>query len=1800
MKKMQVLFFSVITFILIFCCNTTAFAESVRGQINSWGTNWMAQDTNFGSIWKATLTSGTTRTGSEFKYDQDGIWNSQWGLEDTASNATVNSTIGKARKWGDASALTFDETSGNRYTFTLAGSSGDNERDFTIQETSGDPTDILTAFDNNLKDPATGPVTVSIQLAAALNAQEQVWVCFTTNNFTSRPIVPASGSATNYTATVPGEECGARIQYYILTSTMPSNRIVSQMDLCTLRGNKPGTTNYYYRVGGGNCWHIPTNAEPSAAFMRNPPTNGVDPAQDVFFYNGVYTGAYNQTGGTLYHRKAGDVSWTTTNLQWDSNSGNNQYWVTAIPGGSYAVTNEVEYYLEITFSDNHTTYLGTTNDGQASVTWLTVSNARAHAFLYTYGQTNEPAPEYGNSWHYPTNAEPSGAFMRNPPTNGMPPSTDVYIYNGTYTNDSDQTGGTVFYRQVGTVPWLSTNLSFDQNAPSGNQYWKTFIPGDTFDATNEVEYYLKITYNNADTTYLGTTNGTGCIKYPTNSVAATNTFTYTYGEVSYNLGNCWHVPANYEPPGAYMRNPRNPYSNNTVYIYNGNQSAGDGNPGDQSGGTLYYRLQGAGGGWTATNLDFDIEYGNNKFWKTAIPAGTFGATNVVEYYLSITYNDHDTTYLGTTNDTTSETYGLASGAQGNPFSYTYGGEPGSEAGFLWHNTNRVSLGNGSVQFWLKIGYAQGTGTNRWVDNCVLYYTTNGLTPSGTNGTPGANTVAVPLSFNHMEEDTFEQGDAMWWDGTVSNLPSSQGSTIKYKIGAWNSTGSGIERFAEYNTEAEDNKVYEFSLYVAGASGLQVDGVNADYTTTKFFINEAAGETAEFVVHYQPETGASNVQVFCNVNRRDLCDVDYTNAMISADGYPDGINPPDGNYITPADTGAYFTAFAMTGGPVDYYWTCTVSRCGAYRLTARYQKNAAGPYDWNWYSSDGRRDHAVVVSPRKTHALTMYELNTLTVEAESATENGRSTFRDLLSTNDVGGDPGPYDPFNLEYLDYIQANCLWFQPIHPSAGTDRGDPEGYTPGSPYATRDYFAVSPYFGAQTNEESALAEFTNFVYHCDHFTGTVGTINIMLDGVFNHTSWDAEMGQGGVDLGFCTNVDDRIGWFKPHWYSLWTDYGSNATYYHSVYSNDIATAPDRGDFGKWDDVADLFFGRYSALVRHNPGNNGDYLNEDDVYDFAGMSTNTMDLWKYFAYYTEYWLEQTGHSGSNSYIEAEDDLGIDGLRCDFGQGLPPQCWEWIINSTRKIKWNFIFMAETLDGGKPGYRSNRHFDVLNEDMVFKFTQAHISESWQFRQAFEDRREAYNGGAVLLNLTGHDEVMPENDAWMTASRYGAVSTVDGIPMIFYGQAQGIQAYLGNETSLTNTGFERFELNFGKYIPNFKQWNKLTVWNSPPANSSGLDQWYGRVNWARHNSPALRSRNRYFLQRTAGGENDDILAVAKYQHAYGAPDTSDVVLAFALILDASHTPASDTYDLQGCWNLLGLDTNAYYNVRNLASSDALGTWLWATNKHGSELWNDGIWVNLPADDGGAITRDGALVQYLKIDEVGAPTHTISVSTGANGSIIPAGNVTVTNGDSRAFTVAADSLYRIASLTTNGSSIAYSFGNTDTNYIFTWINVVADGSLTGAFTSIVTTNTPDAVPYTWIDQYYPAATNFEQQAQTDTDDDQMAAWKEYIAGTDPTNASSVFRINSIADTAGQTNFTITVATEPGKRYVIEFTDDMLTNHVTWSGFANTNDGIGRWIETNTGSGSYAFVDDFTTNTTDGAPARNIRYYKINVDNP
>ncbi|HEV2694778.1 MAG TPA: alpha-amylase family glycosyl hydrolase [Verrucomicrobiae bacterium] len=788
-----------------------------------------------------------------------------------------------------------------------------------------------------------------------------------------------------------------------------------------------------------------------------------------------------------------------------------------------------------------------------------------------------------------------------------------------------------------------------------------------------------------------------------------------------------------------------------------------------------------------------------------------------------------------------------------------------------------------------------------------------------------------------------------------------------------------------NTASASPFTFAVTNNVIGTPVLTVNGVNADYTTTHVFVNELNNDAIPFTLLFSPNAGTvTNVEIFSNLNRRNRAALDA-----NGDGIEDGIVPPDGNLIPAGDDNNYYKAYPMTNlGGGQYSLTLNATNCGAYRLTARFK--VVGNPAWFWYSggSTSRRDHAIVVTPTKARNIVMYELNAMNIDADGSGQNDRSTFTDLYN----GPGSKPYDAatnrFNLQYVQNLGVNWLWFQPIHPigidGRQTDPDTGQPYSVGSPYAVKNFFQVNPLLSKANTRDAAMAEFTNFVAAAD-----AANINVMLDEPFNHTAFDAELDASGVYY-FATNAatTDEIRNREARFYSLSNDYCERASS-----AANVAIAPDRGDFGKFTDTHDVYFGRYSALVCQNPADNGNYLNEGDTFDYSTSTGNfdgiTQNVWRYFADSLLYWLDKTGcpvGTPANQTFK-----GIDGVRADFGQGLPPQCWEYIINKVRSRKWDFVFMTESLDGGAVTYRSNRHFDILNESLLFDLQNA--ASASDYRNAFDARRSSYGQSLVLLNNTSHDEET-YSDPYLALIRYAACGTIDGAPMTFYGEELGIS---------TTFGFDQYELNFGKNIPNFKKYNSLQPVLKPANRTYALDQlWpvYAGINQARNFSPALRSSSRYYLNQT-GSETPqaNIFSVAKYVTANGAPNFNDVVFAFTP-LDRNNTQAGnfDVNITQNGTNLFGIKPARIYNVKNISAYTAIdgnrrNVWLWGGGIAGSNVLANGVYVSLnpvPASNG-AWTTSPFEAQYLKLYDVTPPPAPVAPATGSTNNYVFANNVT-----------------------------------------------------------------------------------------------------------------------------------------------------------------------------------------------------------------
>ena len=146
------------------------------------------------------------------------------------------------------------------------------------------------------------------------------------------------------------------------------------------------------------------------------------------------------------------------------------------------------------------------------------------------------------------------------------------------------------------------------------------------------------------------------------------------------------------------------------------------------------------------------------------------------------------------------------------------------------------------------------------------------------------------------------------------------------------------------------------------------------------------------------------------------------------------------------------------------------------------------------------------------------------------------------------------------------------------------------------------------------------------------------------------------------------------------------------------------------------------------------------------------------------------------------------------------------------------------------------------------------------------------------------------------------------------------------------------------------------------------------------------------------------------------------------------------------------------------------------------------------------------------------------------------------------------------------------------------------TGANTFVDTTSVlsytytvPEADPFTaWQMQYFQCTTCPQAAAAADPDGDGMSNTNEFLAGTDPTNSASAFRITSIAGTGN--DVLVTWSMGSGKTNALQATTGDANN-----GFTNTFSDL--FIVTNTVG--------TTTNYLDAGAATNFssRYYRIRL---
>ena len=985
-------------------------------------------------------------------------------------------------------------------------------------------------------------------------------------------------------------------------------------------------------------------------------------------------------------------------------------------------------------------------------------------------------------------------------------------------------------------------------------------------------------------------------------------------------------------------------------------------------------------------------------------------------------------------------------------------------------------------------------------------------------------------------------------------------------------------------------------------------VEANYTTSHIFIDEVAGDAVPITIFFDPQTvGVETAEILTNLNRRDRAQLDA-----DGDGIEDGIKPPNANNIPAGNDANYYKAYTMAGVTGGYQITLLAQKTGAYRLTARYRLNGDVTGTYRYYTaevgSDGKnkRDHALVISPKAARSIQLYEVNPLSIIATGTLSSQRGTFGDLA--NGVSGGPR----FNLQYVKDLGCNMLWFQPIHPNGIAGRQiDPvtgQPFEVGSPYAVKNFFEVAPLLaksfapGGTPSSNDTLAGRAQAMSDFQSFTASADAagVSVMLDAPFNHTSYDSEISALGQTFfgNAGTNANTEFRNTEARFFSRTDNYDMRA-----FSSSSIAVAPDRYDFGKFADTYDVYFGRYAALVRDS-AHQTDYKNEGDWFDYSignessfgdgngHFDSLTQNVWRYFAEYTQFWLTQTGYPSNPTGASLNSTTGIDALRADFGQGLPPQCWEYIINKTRTRKWNFMFMAESLDGGEVTYRSARHFDILNENIIFPLHTA--TDTAAFRNIYEARRNAYGQALVLLNSSSHDEDHYQ-DPFQAVIRYAANSSVDGVPLIFPGQELGLSGAVVPPSSdsisgITPFGYDRYEVNFGKQIPHFKKFNSLMpLWLKTQGGHAsynyGLAQLsavYSGIGQARKFSAALRSSNRYFLNLKDNTPHGQIFSAAKYETLNASPNQSDVVFAF-VNLDRNANPAtavSNKFNLSAdtdgnSVNDFGIKRGRSYNVKNIAAylgvdPNRRNVFLIPGNVTGDSLLDNGLFVSLnavPTTDGGWTTAPYE-AQYLKLYDVTPPP------------------VAATPGTPKAYVIGTSVTFTWpATIDTEGGISGYhvvirTAPNGGGSVIFDGIVSSATKTVAGTYDQVLYA-TVRSVNNAGIES---ASASPESTGTTildpsgDRDGDGMTNANEEIAGTNPFDASSLLKVTNISRSVSAV--TLTWTSVPGKQYQVQV--------ASVPGPASAYGDLG---------GTVAALSGSTTNYTDSTSTSAPRFYRVMV---
>lgn len=251
----------VMVFGLIIIPNTSLLGQisssdglRIPGDWNGWTNNtdmggvFDLQRISVGTLRWQTIFQYTGTTGSqEFKFVSTldtNPWHNQW-----AGNNSVSMNIFSNLTYGidpGPSNNSISVTQNKWYTVVFEDKGYNNTRAI-FMETSAEPVTILSVSQPSEKVDPDIPIDISITTSATPCAEEKFYLRYTTDNWTNSNVVDVAMTGTSGSAQIPGKPSATVVKYYVFSTTISG--ISGDYDLCTIKLNNNGESNYSYTVG---------------------------------------------------------------------------------------------------------------------------------------------------------------------------------------------------------------------------------------------------------------------------------------------------------------------------------------------------------------------------------------------------------------------------------------------------------------------------------------------------------------------------------------------------------------------------------------------------------------------------------------------------------------------------------------------------------------------------------------------------------------------------------------------------------------------------------------------------------------------------------------------------------------------------------------------------------------------------------------------------------------------------------------------------------------------------------------------------------------------------------------------------------------------------------------------------------------------------------------------------------------------------------------------------------------------------------------------------------------------------------------------------------------------------------------------------------------------------------------------------------------------------------------------------------------------------------------------------------------